>query len=74
MTEHELRALVRDAIAHHTGGRGAAPVSPAPVVLLRQHVSHAMFTLPTGSDADGPCIVEPTVTCNHFGYCKSYGH
>jgi hypothetical protein len=74
MTDQELRALVREAIAHHTGSRGPAPVSPAPAVLFRQHVSHGMFTLPVGADADGPCVIEPTVTCNHCGYCKSYGH
>jgi len=30
--------------------------------------------LPVGSDGDGPCLIEPAVTCNHCGYCKSYGH
>jgi hypothetical protein len=33
-----------------------------------------MFMLPAGADGDGPCIIEPAVTCNHCGYCKSYGH
>ncbi len=30
-----------------------------------------MFALPAGADADGPCIIEPAVACNHCGYCKS---
>jgi len=72
MTEQELRALVRDAIARHLG-TSSAP-APQPVALLRQHASHGLFVLPTGSDSDGPCIIEPAVTCNHCGYCKSLGH
>ena len=47
MTEQELRALVRDAIARHA----AAPVAPEPAVpaaFFRQHLSHAMFTLQIG--------------------------
>jgi hypothetical protein len=42
--------------------------------LLPRHASHAMFVLPVGTDSDGPCLIEPAVTCNHCGYCKSYGH
>jgi hypothetical protein len=30
--------------------------------------------VPDGSEADGPCIIEPAVMCTHCGYCKSYGH
>ena len=72
MNEPELRALVREVIARtvrpeQSGGRlGAA--------LLPHHASHAMFVLPVGTDSDGPCLIEPAVTCNHCGYCKSYGH
>jgi hypothetical protein len=83
MTEQELRALVRDAIArqamqgppaHGHGsahGVGATHASPAH---LRLHPSHGLFMLPAGSDSDGPCLIEPAVMCNHCGYCKSYGH
>jgi hypothetical protein len=70
MTEQELRALVRDAIAR----RSAAPgVAPAPIP-ARPHPSHTLITLPAGADGDGLCIIEPSVTCNHCGYCKSLGH
>ena len=72
MTEQELRALVRQAIAHHTGALRSVP-SPLPAH-LHLHASHGMFPLPAGGDTDGPCIIEPTVMCNHCGYCKSYGH
>ena len=105
MTEQELRALVRQAIARHAG------TPPPPSVLsafadVRSHgdptsqrwpggplsrsapadrrsslasggwldPAHAMFVVPTGADADGPCIIEPAVMCNHCGYCRSMGH
>jgi hypothetical protein len=73
MTEQELRAVVREAIARHAGARpgSATAVAPQPIITSRQDASHAMFVLPAG---DGPCLIEPTVTCNHCGYCKSYGH
>ena len=81
MTEEELRTLVRQAIARAQGARVAAPShiapSDAPSHLARfapSHSSHALFLVPDGSDADGPCIIEPAVSCNHCGYCKSLGH
>jgi len=81
MTEQELRALVRQAIARHTG-------TPPPPSILSAFAdrrsslasggwldpAHAMFVVPTGADADGPCIIEPAVMCNHCGYCRSMGH
>ena len=74
MTEQELRALVRDAIARHTGTPTAVPgVQAVPASFLR-HASHGTFVLPAGADTDGPCIIEPAVMCNHCGYCTSYGH
>jgi hypothetical protein len=76
MTDQELRALVREAIARHlTVAPGPRPEGVAmPAEFLRQHASHGMFILPDGADADGPCVIEPAVSCNHCGYCKSYGH
>jgi hypothetical protein len=71
MNEQELRSIVRDAIARHTAMTSAPP---APVTVFRQHASHALFAVPAGADAEGPCIIEPAVRCNHCGYCKSYGH
>jgi hypothetical protein len=72
MNEPELRALVRDVIARTV--RQEQPSDRLDVAHLQRHASHAMFVLPVGTDNDGPCIIEPTVTCNHCGYCKSYGH
>ena len=77
MTEQELRALVRDAIAKaNVGGAKAPPYVPGVEAGLKTGgyvASHAMFTLPPG-DPEGRCIIEPGVACNHCGYCKSYGH
>lgn len=72
MTEDELRALVREAIARHLSGSRPQPgVSSGPVGL---HPSHAKLGVPAGSDIEGPCLIEPTVRCNHCGYCQSLGH
>jgi hypothetical protein len=73
MTEQELRALVRDAVTRHLGSSGGAsePDPWQPLGPVRQHTSHRLFVLPAG---DSACIIEPTVQCNHCGYCKSYGH
>jgi len=73
MTEQELRALVRETIA---AVRPAA-ASQAPGQPGRRpdpHASHFIYPLSAGADTDGPCIIEPAVTCNHCGYCKSHGY
>lgn len=74
MNEQELRALVRGAVSRHMGG------SPeqAPLVQTRSatstgpHPSHGIYlTLINATDA---CIIEPSVPCEHCGYCRSHGH
>ena len=84
MTDSELRALVREAVARHFSG--SAPKPPAALVaaaelrssnfevrsVAQTDPSHAMYvTLVNVGDA---CLIEPAVTCNHCGYCKSHGH
>jgi hypothetical protein len=71
MTDQQLRELVREAIARQTG-RETSPAPPPDA--LRLHSSHAAFPLSRGSDDDGACVIEPSVRCNHCGYCVSYGH
>lgn len=74
MTEQELRALVREAIARHLEGSGGAagPVAHSAVAsAVPTHLSHAKFVLPSLGES---CIIEPAVACNHCGFCKSYGH
>jgi len=71
MTEQELRELVRESIARHTGRESAAMPSRAHD---HAHVSHARFVVLQSGDTDGACLIEPAVRCNHCGYCLSYGH
>ena len=83
MTDDDIRAIVRDAIARH--------VSPGPTILPRpaatggiaaipgidaepRHSSLGRFALERGGDLDGACLIEPAVRCTHCGYCQSYGH
>lgn len=86
MNEHELRLIVREAVARHLGARdpqaqSAMPHSPSSIphskssILNPQssmHASHALYAgLVNVSDA---CVIEPTVSCDHCGFCKSHGH
>ena len=71
MNDDELRELVRDAIRRRIG-RDADPPPGAPA--FREHASHVLPPLPRGGDGDGACLIEPSVRCNHCGYCLSYGH
>jgi hypothetical protein len=75
MTETELRAMIRDSIARHHGGAAAAgAAAPDPVSAFNAHVSHMRLPLVRSADDDGACIIEPSVRCNHCGYCQSLGH
>jgi hypothetical protein len=74
MTEQELRALVREAIARHASGRASVRTGDSAIAIVRQHPSHGLLAVLAGADGDGSCVIEPAVRCNHCGYCKSYGH
>ncbi len=37
------------------------------------HASHAIY-MQLVNDNGGACLIEPTVACNHCGYCQSHGH
>ena len=87
MTDAELRAIVRDAVARHLSASSSGPplltrpsAEPRPVVPQghqpsgpwQQHASHQLYlSLVNIGDA---CVIEPSVACNHCGYCKSHGH
>ena len=60
ISDQELRALVRDAIARHgrPAGTSAEPV-PGPSPVLRVDVSHGRFLVAGGSADDGRCLIEP---------------
>lgn len=69
MNEDALRALIRDSIARHLG-EPRETVPQVPVTFL-SHASHYRYGLPA---SEGPCLIEPGVSCNHCGYCESHGH
>jgi hypothetical protein len=71
ISDQELRAMVRDAVARH--GRHQIDES-TPTAASRSHSSHGLLPLVTGGDPEGRCLIEPTVQCNHCGYCQSMGH
>jgi len=62
--------MVRESIARLTG---AAPRPPDRATFARD-ASHQLLPLARGGDLDGSCLIEPSVHCNHCGYCLSYGH
>ena len=73
ISEQELRTLVREAVARHSGqAAGPRALSPAAMVDAA-HSSHGRFLRLSPTD-DGQCVIEPAVRCNHCGYCQSYGH
>lgn len=81
MTDDQLRLLVRDAVRRHLGAAtGPSDVStpaqpPAPPRSespWAAHASHAIYL--SLVNVDGACVIEPSVRCDHCGYCKSHGH
>jgi hypothetical protein len=62
--------MVRDAV-ERTGRTASARPEP---VEGRAHAAFALLPLPRGGDADGLCIIEPSVRCTHCGFCQTYGH
>ena len=80
MTEQELRALVREAVERHLsrpdkGNAFSAERLPVSHERASVSFSHVMLEVPPGSDlGDGMCVIEPSVRCNHCGFCRSYGH
>lgn len=71
-SDAELRALVREAI--QAQARQAVPPADLQSASWRAHASHGMLPLARGGDGDGACLIEPSVPCNHCGYCLSMGH
>ena len=71
MDEQALRELVRQAVARHLRGADERDDGVVRPLVLTAHASHYRYALP---ESDGPCVIEPTVRCNHCGYCQSHGH
>jgi hypothetical protein len=72
MNEDTLRALVRETLARmeSTAVEKRQPDAGA-LLQFTSHPSHYQYALPP---SDGPCLIEPGVSCNHCGYCQSHGH
>ena len=67
--------MIRDAIARHAGaGPGLAndALRASEPEGCMSHASHGLLAVVASSD--GSCVIEPSVRCNHCGYCKSLGH
>jgi len=74
MNDQELREMIRGSIARHLGTADDATVRlRADTTYGSAHASHLRLPLVSG-DEDGACVIEPSVRCNHCGYCLSLGH
>jgi hypothetical protein len=72
ISEQELRSMIRSAIAAR-GAAGPPPAEPSTHDAgARGHASHQILALVPSGDQE--CIIEPSVPCDHCGYCKSLGH
>jgi len=72
MNEDALRALIRETVARKLGqGQPEAGYTQVASLPFLGHASHYRYSLP---DSGGPCLIEPSVPCNHCGYCQSHGH
>lgn len=71
MNEDELRALIRQAVEKHVGGEAMGGLKPAPASAVS--LSFGQYRLERAAD-DNMCLIEPTVRCNHCGFCKCHGH
>jgi hypothetical protein len=79
MNDDELRALIRAAIQKNLGN--AAPASDfareLPSELRRDSpqlpISFAQYRLERAA-GETDCLIEPSVQCNHCGFCKCHGH
>jgi hypothetical protein len=72
MDEQQLRAIVREVVRRRLQER--MPVTPPAPADWSRHPSHTRFNLLSGGDADGPCFIEPAVSCTHCSYCQSRGY
>jgi hypothetical protein len=71
MDEQALRELVRQSVVRHLLDAQEHEGGAVRPLVLTSHASHYRYALP---ESDGPCLIEPTVRCNHCGYCQSHGH
>ena len=70
MNEEQIRAIVRDAINRRAQETESA-IEPSQRQAFAAHPSHFRYALSGSGEA---WLIEPTVQCNHCGYCQSHGH
>lgn len=74
MSDIDLRALVRDAVRRHI----SQPVAAGPAPAARRpesgglSLAEGLYVALVNHTDD--CLIEPTVRCNHCGYCKTHGY
>lgn len=73
MTEDDLRALVRAAVARHLDATPASGTEPEVRRSAAVHVSFHRYALPR-AEGETACLIEPAVRCNHCGFCESHGY
>ena len=75
--EGVVRQIVREVIRRRLGPPSASPRAPAMLPdwpRVQTHASHACYVLARGADDEGPCLIEPAVSCTHCSFCQSHGH
>jgi hypothetical protein len=72
MSEIDLRALVRDAVRRHIGQPTTAGPSPASSESGGRSLTQGLYVALVNQTDD--CLIEPSVRCNHCGYCKTHGY
>ena len=56
----------------HLSERSPGASGPGNTPAWRQHASHQLYV--SLVNVDGACVIEPSVACDHCGYCRSHGH
>jgi L-asparaginase II len=69
MNEHELRSLVRAAVARHLGTAASPHADDCP----NDSASAPFHAVPV-SVFSSHSLYAGLVKCDHCGYCKSHGH
>ena len=75
--DDRVRAAVDAALRRHHARKSGESRAAAASVPGSDDISHWRFGLVRDAADDGdeaPCLIEPSVRCNHCGYCVSYGH
>jgi hypothetical protein len=73
MTDEEIRAAIRAAIAKHLGPSATEPRPPSGSPPSHPPLAFHRYPIPR-APGDVMCLIEPAVACTHCGYCECHGH